>query len=120
MLKNSGSVFLADSDIVGIASIIVNYCVGYESSLAIYREHGVYTADKKSGYTHSATPLRRIVSDINLGLFLTQKGLLDMSDKNIHLIEDNMGEILAHINKVGKVQRYIDGHSQTVRKILEI
>ncbi|MBR4672480.1 MAG: RNB domain-containing ribonuclease [Bacilli bacterium] len=120
MLRNKGSIFLTDTDLVGINSILVNSYVGKEAALAFYRNNGIYTAEKQCGYTHSATPLRRIVSDINLSLFLNQKGLMKVADSDIHIIEDNMEEMLAHFNRVDRVQRYIDGNSITLRKILNI
>ena len=120
MLKNNSLHYLADSDLVGINSILVNSYIGRVADLAIYRNKGIYTEERTCGYTHSATPLRRIVSDINLSLLLNQRGLLKMDDSDIYSIQDNMPEIIEHLNKADKVQKYVDGNSTTIRKILKI
>lgn len=107
------------SDLVGVTSVLVNTYVAENAKLAIYRDHGTYTKEK-CGYTHSSTPLRRIVSDINLGLFLNQNGLLALNDRDIYKIEDNIDEIIEHVNRADKAQKYVDKNSRLVRKILEM
>ncbi len=106
-------------DLVALTSILVNYYVGENSSFAIYRENGHYTTEKYA-YTHSSTPLRRIVSDINLAFFLNQYGLLELADKDIYKIEDHKEEIVNHLNETDKIQKYINSHSKELKKILKI
>lgn len=108
-----------NNDLVAITSILVNYYVGNNASLAIYRDNGKYTK-KNSGYTHSVTPIRCFAADINLGLFLNQLGLLPIDDKDIYLIEDNIDEIIDHLNEIDRVSQYVGSHSYQIKKHLNL
>jgi len=110
---------IKDDDLVAFTSILANYYVGENSSIAIYRDRGIYTKENKI-YTHSVTPLRRIVSDINLTLFLNDLGLMRVPDKDIYLIEDNIDEIIHHINEREKVGMYVNSHTKVMKKFLKL
>ena len=107
--RNANERFLKDANtdkienIVGVPSILTNYYIGNSSLLAIYREKGIYTRESKDKYTQSVTPLRRFVSDINLAIYLNQIGIINCPDKYIHYIEDNLDEIIEHLNSQEKV-----------------
>ena len=106
-------------DLVALSSVIINYFVGKESSFAIYRNNSQYTKEKKE-YTHSATPLRRIVSDINLGFYLNQLGLVHINDQDIYLVMDNLDEIIRHLNEREGVEKYVRTHERKIRKVLNL
>ena len=89
-------------NIVGIPSILTNYYIGNNSSLAIYREKGIYTKESDNKYTQSVTPLRRFASDINLGIYLNELGIINCPDKYIHYVEDNLDSIIDHLNEQEK------------------
>lgn len=95
--------------IVGVPSILTNYHVGMNSNLAIYRDNGIYTKESDNKYTHSVTPLRKFVSDINLALYLNQLGIINCPNKYIYYIEDHLEEIIDHLNQqeqeVNKLQK---------------
>lgn len=95
--------------IVGVPSILTNYHVGMNSNLAIYRDNGIYTKESDNKYTHSVTPLRKFVSDINLALYLNQLGIINCPNKYIYYIEDHLEEIIEHLNQqeqeVNKLQK---------------
>ena len=107
-------------DLVGFTSVLVNYYLGHESEFTIYREDGQYTKDYvKDPYTHSATPLRRFVSDINLAFFLNQNEIVNFSDKNLAYVERNIDEIIEHLNEQTYLQKFIDNNSNFVKKYIK-
>ena len=110
---------LRENDLVAITSLLPNYYVGKKADLAIYRSDGIYTKEKKE-YTHSVTPLRKFVSDINLGLLLNQLGLLAIDNRDIYLITDNLDEIVNHLNEVDKMSQYVSSHAKQMIKFLKI
>ena len=120
--KNSGSIDYALAhrkrlgDVVAFPSVIVNYHVGRNSNLAIYREDGKYTINSEHKYAHSVTPLRKFASDINLTLYLSQLGLIDCPDKYIHYIEDNMDSIIEHLNQRENLCEYFSTNYREVKK----
>lgn len=96
-------------------SLLVNRLIAKDADLAIYRDKTKYTKEK-TNTTHSSTPLRRMVSNINLGLYLYQKGLCNLSDKDIYTVEDNMDEIIAHLNEVEVIDKSIDHGKKVLTK----
>ena len=118
--KDNGKRIYSTQDLIGITSVIVNMHIAEDADMAIYRNKGVYTKEK-SDYTHSTTPLRRFVSNINLALYLYQNGLMDPNDFNMRdvlKIEAYMDEIIAHLNDVDALNSYIDAHQRVLRKAL--
>lgn len=124
--KKSKDEFLKQLDfnkvdnLVAFPSILVNYYLGYEAEFAIYRENGSYTNKYfKNPYTHSATPLRKFVSDINLAYFLNQKGIVSFSEKDLGYIEKNIDEIIEHLNERDQIQKFIERNPSFVRKYIK-
>ena len=89
-----------------IPSTLVNHLIAEDANLAIYSHKNYYTKTK-TNRAHSSTPLRKIVSDINLGLYLYQNKLSNINDRDIYMIEDNLAEIITHLNQVEKLDENI-------------
>ena len=123
--KKSNERFLSDidrssiSDLIGFTSVLTNYQVGHNSNMAIYRDKGLYTKESSSHYTHSVTPLRRFVSDINLALYLNQLGIISCPDKYIYYFEDNIDEIIGHLNDQEIASRYFENNYRLIKKYYE-
>lgn len=104
------------SDLVAVPSILTNYYVGDNSSMAIYREHSAYTKSSIEHYTHSVTPLRKFVSNINLLMYLGQLGIINCPDKYIYHIEDNIDEIIKHLNEQEKLSEIFARNYRLIKK----
>ncbi len=107
---------LSFGDIISVPSILTNYCVGQNSKLAIYREHGVYTKSSEEHYTHSVTPLRRFVSDINLIAFLNQLGIINCPDRYIYYFDDNIDFIIDHLNEQDRLSESFEKNYRLIKK----
>ena len=120
--KNSKERFLNElnpdkiESIIGVPSILTNYHIGKNSDFAIYREQGKYTKESKEKYTHSSTPLRKFVSNINLAFYLNQIGIIDCPDKYIYYVEDHLDEIIDHINKQEEVKEEFQKKYKMIKK----
>ena len=107
-------------DLVAFPSILVNYYLAKETQSIIYREHGKYVKNyQEESYTHSATPLRRFVSDINLAFFLNQIGVVSFPEKELNYVEKNIEEIIAHLNERESLQKLIDTNASFVKKYIK-
>ena len=107
------------SDLVGFSSVLVNYYIGKNALFSIYRESGNYSKIKQSGYTHSVTPLRRFVSNINLAFFLEQNKIVSFLDKDLCYVQDNVDEIVEHLNERDKLSKFIEKNSTIVKKYIK-
>lgn len=108
------------SDIVGLPSVLVNYYIGHEADFAIYRENGQYVKKYENNpYTHSSTPLRRFVSDINLAFFLNQNGVVNFNEADLNYVENNIDSIIAHLNEQDKLVNFVDKNPNFVKKYLK-
>ena len=110
------------SDLVAFPSVLVNYYIGYMADFVIYRDNGVYTtsvSDDECKYTHSVTPIRRFVSNINLAFFLEQNGVVHFANKDLYYVIDNSLEIVRHLNEREKISKFVDKHSSFVRKYIK-
>lgn len=107
------------SDLVAFPSVLINYDIGKNSEFAIYRGAGGYSKDGgQMPYTHSVTPLRRFVSDINLAFFLNQEGVESFDEKKLNYVENNVDEIIEHLNEQSSLADYIKRRSYKVKEIL--
>ena len=108
------------SDLVAFPSVLVNYYIGYLADFAIYRDNGIYTVtcDDKCKYTHSVTPIRRFVSNINLAFFLEQNGIVHFANKDLYYVMDNSMEIVRHLNERESISKFVDKHSGFVKKYI--
>ena len=109
------------SDLVAFPSVLVNYYIAYMADFAIYRNNGVYTTfveDDRCKYTHSVTPIRRFVSNINLAFFLEQNGVVHFANKDLYYVMDNSVEIVRHLNDRESISRFVDKHSSFVKKYI--
>lgn len=107
------------SDLVGFASILVNYYVGHETEFAIYRSGGKYTAKADTDcYTHSVTPLRRFVSNINLAFFLEQNSISSFPERDLARIQNNTEEIVEHLNDTDNLNKFTNRNPGFVKKYL--
>lgn len=111
---------LMDS-IVRYPSILVNKYIGEEADFAIYRANGVYTKEKneKDPYTHSSSPLRNFVSNINLAFFLNQNGIVLYPEKHLHFVEDNIDTIIGHLNQIDSLAKLVEENPKFIRKYLK-
>ena len=106
-------------NIIGIPSILTNYHIGNNSDFAIYREKGIYTKESKNKYTHSVTPLRKFVSNINLVFYLNQLGIINCPDKYLYYVEDHLDEIIEHINNQEKTKETFQKNRRLIKKYYE-
>lgn len=109
-------------DLVAFPSVLVNYYIGYMADFVIYRNNGVYTTSVSNDghkYTHSVTPIRRFVSNINLAFFLEQNGIVHFANKDLYYVMDNSLEIVRHLNEREKISRFVDKHSSFVKKYIK-
>ena len=104
------------ANIVAFPSILVNYQVGRDSNLALYREDGKYTTDSEHKYAHASAPMRKFAADINLVLYLSQLGLINCPDKYIHYIEDNINSIIEHLNRREDLCEYFENNYKEIKK----
>lgn len=107
------------SDLIGFPSILVNYYIGHKAEFAIYRGNGIYTIDKGDCYTHSVTPLRKFVSDINLAFFLEQSRVVSFSDKDLYYVQDNVIDIINYLNSRYELSKFVEKNSSFVRKYIK-
>ena len=108
------------SDLVAFPSVLVNYYIGYLADFAIYRDNGVYTVSTDGGrYTHSVTPIRRFVSNINLAFFLEQNSVVHFANKDLYYVMDNSMEIIRHLNEKESISKFVDKHSSFVKKYIK-
>lgn len=110
--KNNGAGF------ANFASVLTNYYLGHKSKFAIYYNNGVYVRSADDFYTNSVTPLRKYVSDINLAFFENQLGLQSFNDKDLNFVENNIDEIIEHLNQQNMVAEFAQQNYQFVKKYL--
>lgn len=109
------------NDLVSFASILVNYYVGHEADFAIYRDNGCYVKSKDNNcYTHSVTPLRRFVSNINLAFLLNQKGEVSFDEKDLVYVEKNIDEIIAHLNRQDDFSEFVNRNPDMAKRYVKI
>ncbi len=105
-------------DLVAFSSILTNYYIGEKSLFAIYRVSGKYKCEASElNYTHSVTPLRKFVSNINLAFFLNQQGVESFDEKKLNYVENNIDEILNHLNYKEYLNKYVQSHSYLIKKL---
>lgn len=107
------------NDLVGFPSILTNYYIGHRADFAIYRNKGSYVKNSEERYTHSTTPLRRFVSDINLAFFLDQNGVVNFNDKYLNYVENNVDEIIGHLNECDEISKFIERNSKFAKKYVK-
>ena len=107
------------NDLVGFSSILTNYYIGEESDFAIYRDKGIYVKSSDELYTHSTTPLRRFVSDINLAFFLNQNGVVDFKEKDLIYVERNIDEIIEHLNECEQIAKFVERNPSFSKKYVK-
>lgn len=110
------------SDLVAFPSVLVNYYIGHMADFTIYRNNGIYTldvTDDGNKYTHSVTPIRRFVSNINLAFFLEQKGVVHFANKDLNYVIDNSMDIIKHLNERDKISKFVDKHSNFIKKYIK-
>lgn len=106
-------------NIIGVPSIITNYHIGNNSDFAIYRDMGLYTKESDSKYTHSVTPLRKFVSNINLVFYLNQLGIINCPDKYLYYVQDHLDEIIDHLNEQEKTKEIFQKNRRLIKKYYE-
>jgi len=106
-------------DLIALPSVLTNYSVGHEASFAIYRNNGIYTKNKNGYYTHSTTPIRRFVSNINLAFFLEQNGLTTFSNKDLNYVETHVDEIIEHLNARENIAKFVESNPGFVKKYVK-
>ena len=96
---------------------LVNKYVGDEKCLSIYYKNGIYT--REGEYAPSSSPLKGIISDINLGMLLYDKGLLNIKDEDVYKLTDNLDEVIEHLNYMDKVKKYVYDNSKYVYRYIK-
>jgi len=111
---------LIDS-IVRYPSILVNKYIGEQADFAIYRANGTYTKkkDEKDPYTHSSSPLRNFVSNINLAFFLNQNNIVLYPEKYLYFVENNVDTIIEHLNEIDSLAKLVEENPKFIRKYLK-
>lgn len=105
--------------LVALPSILVNYYIGHEAEFAIYRQDAKYTRNFiNDPYTHSATPLRKFVSNINLAFFLHQNGVVNFKEKDLNYVEQNIEEILHHLNEQDTLRKIAETEPDFVKRYI--
>lgn len=106
--------------LVSFPSILTNYYVGKEAEFTFYRINGNYTLkDSNIFYTHSVTPLRRFVSDINLAFFLNQKGVIGFDEKDLGYVESHAEDMVAHFNEKEELNEFVNKRAYFVKKYIK-
>ncbi len=105
-------------DIMSLLELIINYYIGSESEYAIYKENGIYTLNSTLKNAYSFEPLKKYVCDINLAFFLQQKGIVNYPEKKLYIIQDNIDEIICHLNDRELIADFVSNNGDFSRKYL--
>lgn len=105
-------------DMIALPSILVNYYVAGELDFGIYRVNGIYTKNPSDNefYLNSSAPLRRYVDDINLAILLEQKNLQRFNRDDFRYLENNIDEVIGHLNEQNFLSNYIEKNNSLVKK----
>lgn len=107
-------------DFVAFPSVFTNYFITYKSQFLIYRDRGEYVKKPEGEpYSHSITPLRKFVSDINLAFFLNQEGIVSFDEKKLNFVEENIDEIIEHLNNQDRLNEFVDKNGYFVKKYMK-
>lgn len=106
-------------DLLSINNLIINYYIGSINEFGIYLENGIYTSDKNSGYAYAIEPLKRFVSNINLAIFLKQNNIELVKDKYLYYIQNNIDEIINHLNQRELIADFANKNGRFVRRYLK-
>ena len=102
---------------IAFPSMLINYYLVQELDFGIYRENGFYTSNPSSDiYLRGSAPLRRYADDINLAILLEQKGLQSFAKDDFRFLENNLEEIIEHLNEQELIEKYIDRNNDLVKK----
>lgn len=103
--------------LISFISILINYYVARVNEFAIYRKSGVYTTTKMDiPYVHASAPIRRFADDINLAILLRQNNLQTFPAKEFNYLENNLEEIVAHLNEQDKLSIFFNKNNSLVKK----
>lgn len=104
-------------DMIALPSLLVNYYLSEELEFGIYSENGTYTSKPVSDiYITGSAPLRRYVDDINLAILLEQKGLQSFAKDDFRYLENNIDEVIEHLNCQNFLDKYIEKNNALVKK----
>ncbi len=105
-------------DMIALPSLLVSYYVAGELDFGIYRENGIYTKNPSNSeiYLNSSAPLRRYVDDINLAILLEQKNLQRFNRDDFRYLENNIDEVIGHLNEQNFLSKYIKKNNSLVKK----
>ena len=105
-------------DMIALPSLLVSYYVAGELDFGIYRENGIYTKNPSNSeiYLNSSAPLRRYVDDINLAILLEQKNLQRFNRDDFRYLENNIDEVIGHLNEQNFLSKYIEKNNSLVKK----
>lgn len=106
-------------NLLSINDLIINYYIGSTNEYGIYLNNGIYTSDKEGGYAISNEPLKRFVSDINLAFFLSKHNLTLIKDKYLYYVQDNIDEIVNHLNQREMIADFSNNNGRFVRRYLK-
>ena len=106
-------------NILYVVDMIINFYVGHNNEFSIYEKDGLYLKENINGYAQANLPLKNIISNINLAFFLKQNNLLDIKDKYLYYIKDNIDEVVNHLNERNMIAKFANKNGQFVRKYLK-
>ena len=105
------------SDMIAFPSVLVNYSLADKLEFGIYRNEGAFTISKSNIlYARGGAPLRRYADDINLAILLEQENLQRFARDDFRYLENNLEEIVDHLNEQDSIEKYIRKNNEIVKK----
>ena len=95
-------------DLTSVPSRFINEYIKRNNDLIIYKDDDIYSINGKR--VHATSPIIDFASNINLGITLNNNGLLDL-EEGVHLLEDNIDEVINHLNYMERVKKYVYNNS---------
>lgn len=112
--ENKGNNSISITDLVGFSSIFLNRFISDKCDYLIFTDNNKFVS-KPTNYVNVSTPIRKIVSDINLALFLNHKGYFRLEDKDLYYYMDNKEEIIEHLNDRKKLASFMNRFPNCIR-----
>ena len=107
------------SDMIAFPSVLINYSITNKLEFGIYRNQGVFTtlnSENSSLYARGGAPLRRYADDINLAILLEQENLQRFAKDDFRYLENNLDEIVEHLNEQDNIEKYLRKNNELVKK----
>lgn len=92
-------------DLIGFPSVFLNNFVSKKCDDLIFFNGKEYTSNP-TYYASISTPIRKVVSDINLAIFLNHIGYFRLSDYEYDLFINRKEEIIDHLNERSRMHAF--------------